>query len=102
MAARTLTQTALEREAELETVREQGWFSANPSFSQLGDDFLRAGFKESTNDTELVDMLRRAMRAWEHAYCYEKINVLRNVVMELYQKDMSRKELMDFWRTIRV
>ncbi len=93
-------QTALERETELEPVRDQGWFSACPSFAELGDDFVRAGFTESENDTVLVDMLRRAIRAYDHAYAHEKIRVLRNIVMEMYQKDMTRKELIDFWRTI--
>jgi hypothetical protein len=98
----TLIQTALAREAELEPVREQGWFSTNSSFSELGDEFVRAGFRESEDDTTLVDMLRRAIRAYEHAYCHEKIHVLRKIIMEMYQSDMSRKELMDFWRTIRL
>lgn len=98
----SLIQTALERETELEPVREQGWFSACESFSKLGDDFVRAGFTESSDDTILVDILRRAIRAYDHAYAHEKIRVLRNIVMEMYQKDMSRTVLMDFWRTIRV
>lgn len=97
-----MIQTALQREAELEPVREQGWFSVCDSFAELGDDFVRAGFTESENDTVLVDTLRRAIRAYDHAYAHEKIQVLRNIVMEMYQKDMSRKELIDFWRTIRI
>lgn len=98
----SMIQTALEREAELEPVREQGWFSACNSFADLGDDFVRAAFTESKDDAVLVDTLRRAIRAYDHAYAHEKIRVLRDIVMELYQKDMSRKELIDFWRTIRI
>ncbi len=97
----SLMQTALEREAELEPVRQQGWFSACPSFAKLGDDFVRAGFAESENDAVFVDTLRRAIRAYEHAYAHEKIQVLRDIIMEMYQNDMSRTELIDFWRTIR-
>jgi hypothetical protein len=96
----SMIQTALEREAELEPIREQGWFSASPSFIKLGDDFVRAGFTEAKDDTVLIDMLRRAIRAFEHAYAYEKISVLRNIVMETYQRDVSRTELIDFWRTV--
>ncbi len=75
----SLTDLALAREAELEHTRHDGWFSANPAFNELGDMFVRAAFEFKP---VRHDLLKRAERAYEHSYNFEKLAKLN----ELYQK----------------
>jgi hypothetical protein len=70
---------ALAREAELEQTRRQGWFSANPAFDELGDMFVRAAFETTP---VRYDLLKRAERAYEHSFNFDKLAKLN----ELYQK----------------
>jgi hypothetical protein len=75
----SLTDLALAREAELEQTRRDGWFSANPAFDDLGDLFVRAAFEFNP---VRHDLLKRAERAYEHSYNFDKLAKLN----ELYQK----------------
>jgi hypothetical protein len=81
----SLTDIALAREAELEQTRHQGWFSANPAFNELGDMFVRAAFEFKP---VRHDLLKRAERAYEHSYNFEKLHKLN----ELYQKLSSFRQ----------
>lgn len=76
----SLTEQALTLEAELEPVRTQGWFSANPRFDELGDLFVRAAFEHNPVNR---DLLKRAERAYTHSYNHTKLQKLNDLFQKL-------------------
>lgn len=76
----TLTEQALSLEAELEPIRNQGWFSANPRFDELGDLLVRAAFESNPVN---YGLLKRAERAYEHSYNHEKLAKLNDLFQKL-------------------
>lgn len=76
----SLAEQALALEAELEPVRKQGWFSANPRFDELGDLLVRAAFECNPVNR---DLLERAERAYTQSYNHTKLQKLNELVQKL-------------------
>jgi hypothetical protein len=81
----SLVEQALTLEAELEQTKRDGWFSINPKFNELGDMFVRAAFE--TNPVR-HDLLKRAERAYEHSYNFEKLEKLSKLYQKIYFTQM--------------